>query len=159
MKITIISVGKIKEKYLKDGINEYLKRLSRFCILNIIEVSDESISDNPSNKDIEIVKQKESQSILKSIDSTSFIITLELEGQMLTSELLANKLDSIFTYSNSHITFVIGGSLGLHSSVTSLSNYKLSLSKLTYTHQHVRLIILEQIYRSFKILKNETYHK
>lgn len=150
--IKIICVGKVKEKYLVDAINEYVKRLSKYTKINIIEVSD---FDN-SNKDIVLSKEKEL--IKKYIDEKDYVITLEIEGNMLSSEELANKIDNIFIY-NSNIVFIIGGSYGLHQDIKKRSNYKLSFSKLTFPHQLFRVNLLEQIYRSYKINNNESYHK
>ena len=150
--IKIICVGKIKEKYLSDAIEEYKKRLSKYTKLEIIEVTD---IDNPS-KDIVLLKEKEL--IEKHIDTRDYVITLEIEGNMLSSEELAKKIDNIFN-TNSTITFIIGGSYGLHNDIKNRSNYKLSFSKLTFPHQLFRVNLLEQIYRTFKINNNETYHK
>lgn len=150
--IKIICVGKIKEKYLSDAIEEYKKRLSKYTKLEIIEVND---IDNPS-KDIVLLKEKEL--IVKHIDVRDYVITLEIEGNMLSSEELAKKIDNIFN-TNSTITFIIGGSYGLHQDIKNRSNYKLSFSKLTFPHQLFRVNLLEQIYRTFKINNNETYHK
>lgn len=150
--IKIICVGKIKEKYLREAIEEYKKRLSKYTKLEIIEVSD---IDNSS---IEISLLKEKELIEKYIDSKDFVITLEIEGNMLSSVEFAKKIDSIFNI-NSNITFIIGGSNGLHQDIKSRSNYKLSFSKLTFPHQLFRVNLLEQIYRTFKINNNESYHK
>ncbi|MBQ5445874.1 MAG: 23S rRNA (pseudouridine(1915)-N(3))-methyltransferase RlmH [Lachnospiraceae bacterium] len=159
MNITIICVGKIKEKYLTDAIKEYSKRLSKYCKLNIIEVADEKTDENASDNLNEIVKDKEGERILKNIKDNSYIITLEIGGKMLSSEELAGKIDEITMFENSNITFIIGGSLGLSKNISNISNYKLSFSKMTFPHQLMRVILLEQIYRSFRILKNEPYHK
>ena len=150
--IKIICVGKIKENYLKEAVEEYKKRLSKYTKLEIIEVSD---IDNPN---IDIVLSKEKELIQKYIDVKDFVITLEIEGNMLTSIELAKKIDNIFN-ANSTITFIIGGSNGLHTDIKNRSNYKLSFSKLTFPHQLFRVNLLEQIYRSFKINNNESYHK
>ncbi|MBE6139564.1 MAG: 23S rRNA (pseudouridine(1915)-N(3))-methyltransferase RlmH [Firmicutes bacterium] len=150
--IKIICVGKIKEKYLRDAIEEYKKRLSKYTKLEIIEVSD------IDNQSIDIVLLKEKELIEKYIDVRDFVITLEIEGNMLSSEELAKKIDSIFN-NNSNITFIIGGSYGLHQDIKNRSNYKLSFSKLTFPHQLFRVNLLEQIYRAFKINNNEAYHK
>ena len=150
--IKIICVGKIKEKYLIDAIKEYEKRLSKYTKLKIIEVND---IDNPS---IDIVLSKEKELIIKYIEEKDYVITLEIEGNMLSSEELATKIDSIFNI-NSNITFIIGGSYGLHNDIKKRSNYKLSFSKLTCPHQLFRVNLLEQIYRSYKINNNESYHK
>lgn len=150
--IKIICVGKIKEKYLIDAINEYKKRLSKYTKLDIIEVSD---IDNPSK---DIILEKEKNLIEKYIDSKDFVITLEIEGNMLNSVELAKKINNTFN-THSTITFIIGGSYGLHEAIKERSNYKLSFSKLTFPHQLFRVNLLEQIYRSFKINNNEAYHK
>ncbi len=150
--IKIICVGKIKEKYLINAINEYKKRLSKYTKLDIIEVSD---IDNPSK---DIILEKEKNLIEKYIDSKDFVITLEIEGNMLNSVELAKKIDNTFN-THSTITFIIGGSYGLHEAIKERSNYKLSFSKLTFPHQLFRVNLLEQIYRSFKINNNEAYHK
>ena len=150
--IKIICVGKIKEKYLIEAIKEYEKRLSKYTKLKIIEVSD---IDNPS---IDIVLNKEKELIQKHIEDKDYVITLEIEGNMLSSRELANKINNIFN-TNSTITFIIGGSYGLHQEIKTRSNYKLSFSKLTFPHQLFRVNLLEQIYRTFKINNNEAYHK
>lgn len=148
--ITIIAVGKVKEKYIKDGINDYIKRLSKYTKVELIEVDDSPID----SKSLKI----ESDNILKRINTKSYIITLEIDGEQLNSIELSNIINkNIDNYTN--ITFIIGGSNGLDDSIKQLSNYKLSFSKLTFPHQLFRLILLEQIYRSFKILNNESYHK
>ena len=149
--IKIITVGKIKEKYLIDAVNEYEKRLSKYTKLEIIEVSD---VDYDINKTLETEKT----SIMKYINDKDFIITLDIEGNELSSLDFASKLNNIFNY-NSNITFIIGGSYGLHQDIKNMSNYSLSFSKMTFPHQLFRVMLLEQIYRSFKINNNETYHK
>ena len=150
--IKIICVGKIKEKFFIDAIKEYEKRLSKYTKLQIIEVPDES---NPS---IDVCMKKEADSINKNIDEKDFVITLEIEGSMLTSTELSKKIETIFN-NNSNLVFVIGGSYGLHESIKKRSNYALSFSKMTFPHQLFRVLLLEQIYRSFKISNNESYHK
>lgn len=159
MKITIIGPGKLKEKYLKDGIGEFTKRLSGYSKIEIIEVADEKCPENLSPADMEIVKKREGERILTKVKSDSYIITLELEGKILSSEELAKKIDTVTIDGNSHITFIIGGSLGLHSDVRKLSNFKLCFSRMTFPHQMIKLILLEQIYRSFRIIRGEPYHK
>lgn len=149
--IKIITVGKIKEKYYTDAVNEYLKRLSKYTKINLIEVKDEDF-------DISKTLLKEKESIMKNIDDKDYVITMEIEGEELDSVALSKKLDDIQN-NNSNIAFIIGGSYGLHEDIKKRSNYKLSFSKLTFPHQLFRVILLEQIYRSFKILNNETYHK
>ena len=150
--IKIICVGKIKEKFYRDAIDEYIKRLSKYTKLDIIEV------DDISGKTPEISLEKEKELILKHINPKDYVITLEIEGQSYNSLELAQKIDQVLSI-NSNITFIIGGSYGLHSDIKNLSNFKLSFSKLTFPHQLFRVIVLEQLYRSFKILNNESYHK
>ena len=150
--IKIICVGKIKEKYLSDAIEEYKKRLSKYTKIEIIEVSD------IDNQSIDVILNKEKELIEKYIDAKDYVITLEIEGNMLNSIELANKIDNIFN-TNSTITFIIGGSYGIHQDIKNRSNYKLSFSKLTFPHQLFRVNLLEQIYRSYKINNNESYHK
>ena len=159
MKITVISVGDIKEKYLTDAINEYAKRLSKYCKLTFLKVSDEPNIDNPSEKEIEMIKNKEGNKILKILPENSFKIALNLKGQMLSSEELAKKMLDTCTYVNSHLVFIIGGSLGLSNQVLSCMDYHLCFSKMTFPHQLMKVILLEQIYRGCKINNNESYHK
>ncbi len=159
MKITIISVGKLKEKYLIDGINEYSKRITKYSKIEFIEVNDEATPDNCSLKQIEEIKNIEGEKILNKVDLKSYIIVLDLKGEMLKSEELANKFLDIQSYYSSSITFIIGGSLGLANEVIAKANYRLCFSKMTFPHQLMKLILLEQIYRAFKINNNETYHK
>ncbi|MDE6660265.1 MAG: 23S rRNA (pseudouridine(1915)-N(3))-methyltransferase RlmH [Anaeroplasmataceae bacterium] len=156
MKITILSVGTIKERYLKDAILEYSKRISKYCKVDFISVSDEPISDNTSETDI---KNKEAVKLLAKMPENSYKIALNLKGEMLTSPELADKVSHIFSYYNSHIVFVIGGSLGLGKELLKKMDYHLCFSKMTFPHQLMQVILLEQIYRSFKILNHETYHK
>ena len=159
MKITVITVGKIKEKYLKDAIAEYSKRLSKYCKLEMIEVADEKTPDHASDVVVESIKSKEAERILKHLKEDAFIITLEINGKQLTSEELAQKIDGLGIQGTSHIIFVIGGSLGLGKTVLQRSNFALSFSKMTFPHQLMRVILLEQIYRSYRIIKQEPYHK
>lgn len=159
MKITLITVGKIKEKYLKDAIAEYSKRLSKYCRLEIIEVADEKTPEQASEAVENSIRAKEGERILKHIRDDMYVITLEIAGKMLTSEELSEKIGKLGLQGRSSIAFVIGGSIGLGKQVLSRSDYALSFSKMTFPHQLMRVILLEQIYRSFKILKGETYHK
>ncbi len=159
MKIRIICVGKIKEKYLKDAIAEYAKRLSRFCTFEVCELSDEKIPDNPSPAECEQVLKSEGEAILKRISKDSYVISLCVEGKSMSSEEFASKMRSITIGGKSTIDLIIGGSLGLHDSVKSRSDLKLSFSSFTFPHQLMRLILAEQIYRAFKINANEEYHK
>lgn len=159
MNIRLITVGKIKEKYIQEGIKEYSKRLSRYCSLEILEIDDEKAPENLSEKEIDIVKQKEGERILAKIPQNSFVIALVIEGKQLSSEDLAEKIDSLMVDGISDISFIIGGSLGLSNEVISRSNFKLSFSKMTFPHQLMRMILLEQVYRAWRIIKNEPYHK
>ena len=159
MKITILTVGKIKEKYLRDAIAEYSKRLSRYAKLEIIDVADEKTPDNASETVETNIKNKEADRLLKYIRDDAYLITLEIKGKQLTSEELAQKIDTLGVQGTSHIIFVIGGSLGLGEEVLKRSNYALSFSKMTFPHQLMRVILLEQIYRSYRIISGEPYHK
>ncbi|MGP4073704.1 23S rRNA (pseudouridine(1915)-N(3))-methyltransferase RlmH [Piscibacillus sp. B03] len=159
MDIKIISVGKLKEKYLKQGIEEYLKRLKPYAKVKIEEVPDEHAPESLSDADKEDMKNKEGQKILNKLSTDTYVITLEIEGKMLTSEAFAKKLDELATYGKSKIAFVIGGSLGLSDDVKSRSDFAISFSKMTYPHQLMRLVLLEQVYRGFKINRGEPYHK
>ena len=159
MKITVIAVGRIKELYLVEGIQEYAKRLSKYCKLNIIEVADEKAPDVLSSKELEQVKNKEGEKIKYKIPRDCFLVSLAIEGKTFSSEGLAQKIEDIKTYNNSHIVFVIGGSNGLAKDILQRSNLLLSFGKMTYPHQLMRMILLEQVYRSFRINNNEPYHK
>ena len=159
MKITLITVGKIKEKYLKDAIAEYSKRLSRYCKLEIVEVADEKTPDNASDTVEDAIRDKEGERILKYIKEDAYVITLEIAGKMLTSEEMAEKIDKLGVQGTSHIIFIIGGSIGLGREILKRSDYALSFSKMTFPHQLMRVILLEQIYRSYRIINNQPYHK
>ena len=159
MKITVITVGKIKEKYLKDAIAEYSKRLSRYCKLEILEVADEKTPDGVSEIVEENIREKEGERILKLIKEDAYVITLEISGKMLTSEELADRIETLGIQGKSHLVFVIGGSIGLGREVLRRSDYALSFSKMTFPHQLMRVILLEQIYRSYRIINGEPYHK
>lgn len=159
MKITLITVGKIKEKYLEDAIMEYKKRLSRYCKLEIVQVADEKTPDKASEALEEQIKEKEGERILSHIKEGAFVIALAIDGAMLSSEELASYIENLGVKGSSHIQFVIGGSLGLSKTVLNRSDYKLSFSKMTFPHQLMRVILLEQIYRSYRILNKEPYHK
>ena len=159
MKITVITVGKIKEKYLKDAIAEYSKRLGKYCKLEIIEVADEKTPDNASELVENQIRSKEAERILKYVKDDAFVITLEINGKQLTSEELAGKIDNLGIQGHSHIIFIIGGSIGLGTEVLKKSNFALSFSKMTFPHQLMRVILLEQIYRSYRIINGEPYHK
>lgn len=159
MKITILAVGKIKEKFYIQAVEEYAKRLSRYCKLEIVQVADEKTTENSTETEINLIKQKEAERILKRIPDDAYVITLEIQGKMLDSVELSGKINMLGISGTSHIVFVIGGSLGLHQSVSDRADFKLSFSKMTYPHQLMRVILLEQIYRSYRIINNEPYHK
>ena len=159
MKITIVCVGKIKEKYLRDAIVEYTKRLSRYCKLEIIEVADEKTPDNASENAEEMIRQKEAERLLKYIREDAYLITLEIGGKQLTSEEFSEKIEKLGIQGTSHIIFVIGGSIGIGKAVLEKSDYALSFSKMTFPHQLMRVILLEQIYRGYRIMSGEPYHK
>lgn len=159
MNITIITVGKLKEKYLKQAIDEYSKRLSRYCKLDIIELPDEKTPDNASEKDELIIKEKEGQLILSKIKENTYVVALDLRGKHITSEEFSGLIENCGVTGSSNIVFVIGGSLGLAEAVIKRANYKLCFSKMTFPHQLFRVMLLEQIYRAFRISKNEPYHK
>lgn len=159
MKITVVGVGSIKESYFKDAIAEYSKRLSKYCSVEIIEVKDEMIKENSSAKDDEIVKKTEGERIIKALPKNSCNILLDLRGKKLDSVGFSKMIDDIMKYENSNITFIIGGSIGVSKEVYDIADYKLCFSDMTFPHKLMRVILLEQVYRAFKILKNETYHK
>lgn len=158
LSINIVCVGKIKENYLKDAIDEYSKRLSKYCNLNIFEVIDEKLPNKINPSIINEVKHKECNRILEHIKKDSYIIVLDLKGKEVSSEDFSKKIDDIALNFNSSITFVIGGTLGLTDDVLNVSNEKLCFSKMTFPHQLIRVFLLEQLFRAFKISKNETYH-
>lgn len=159
MNITIIAVGKLKEKYLKQGIDEYLKRLSAYAKIQIIEIPDEKAPEELSETEMRLVKQKEGQRIIAKIPTDAHVIALAIEGKMKTSEQLAADLERLMTYGKSKIVFVIGGSLGLSDDVLTRANEQLSFSKMTFPHQLMRLVLVEQVYRAFRIMRGEPYHK
>ena len=159
MKITVISVGKIKEKYFTGAIEEYAKRLSRYCKLDLIEVPDEKTPDGAS-EGLELqIKEKEGERILQKIPDGAFVVALAIDGKMLDSEELAGQMERWNVGGISHVVFLIGGSLGLAPTVLKRAEYKLSFSKMTFPHQLMRVILLEQVYRSFRIRNHEPYHK
>lgn len=159
MKITVITVGKIKEKYLRDAIAEYSKRLSKYCKLEIIEVPDEKTPDRASGTEENMVREKEASRIMRYIKDDAYVITLEIAGKQLSSEELADKMERLGVQGTSHITFVIGGSIGLGNEVLKRSDYALSFSRMTFPHQLMRVILLEQVYRGYRIISGEPYHK
>lgn len=155
--INIVCVGKIKENYLKDAINEYSKRLSRYCILNIIELDDQSIPEKLNTSIESQIKDSESELIISHIPQDSYKICLDLTGKQHTSEEFANEINDIMMI-NSTITFIIGGSLGMNDKLKQLCNEKICFSKMTFPHQLIRVFLLEQIFRAFKINNHEKYH-
>lgn len=157
--ILIITVGKLKEKYLKQGIDEFVKRMSSYAKLEMIEVADEKAPEELSLAEMDQVKQKEGERILNKIPQDTYVIALAIDGKMKSSEELAEDLDKLATYGKSKIAFVIGGSLGLSDEVLRRANDKLSFSRMTFPHQLMRLILVEQIYRAFRINRGEPYHK
>ena len=159
MNIKVITVGKIKEKYIKLGIDEFAKRLSKYCNLEQVEVSDEKAPETLSDKEMQMIKDKEGEKILAHVKENTYLIALAIEGKMISSEELAAKIQDLAISGKSHITFVIGGSLGLSDSVMKRADYKLSFSKMTFPHQLMKVILLEQVYRGFRIIKGEPYHK
>lgn len=159
MKITVLCVGKVKEKFYRDAIDEFSKRLSRYCKLEIVEVSDEKTEEQASETEIRLVKEKEGERLLKNIKEDAYVITLCIDGKQLDSEELSEKMEKLGIQGTSHIYFVIGGSLGLADAVIKRADYKLSFSKMTFPHQLMRVILLEQIYRGYRIMNHEPYHK
>ena len=159
MKIKIYAIGHLKELYLKQGINEYLERLKPYTQIEIIEVNDESIVDNPSPKDIEIAKSKEGQKVIKLLKNNEYLIGLDLVKKQPTSEEFAKYLEEKLVQGGANLSFVIGGSYGLSDELKKRCNDRIGLSNMTFLHQMTRLILLEQIYRAFKINRNEVYHK
>ena len=159
VKITIITVGKIKEKYFRDAVNEYVKRLRNYVKLEIIQTEDEPIPANAGYTIRNQIKEKEGERILKHVKENAYVISLEIGGLTMNSEGLAEKMDRLMSRGASHIQFIIGGSLGLHEKVCMRADMALSFSKMTFPHQLMRVILLEQLYRSFRIINNEPYHK
>lgn len=159
MNITIICVGKLKESYWRDAVKEYSKRLGGYCSLNIIELKESRLAANPSPADELAVKVKEGEEILSHIRPSDLVVTLEIKGKKLSSEQLASRIGDWSLEGRSDLAFVIGGSLGLSPAVSQRADFKLSFSDMTFPHQMMRVILLEQIYRSFKIIRHEPYHK
>ena len=159
MKISVIAVGKIKEKYLKDAVTEYSKKLSRYCKLEIIEAADEKTPDHASVAVEDAIRAKEGERLLKHIRDDMYVITLEIGGKMLTSEEFAEKIETLGVQGKSSIAFVIGGSIGLGKEVLKRSDFALSFSKMTFPHQLMRVVLLEQVYRGYRIVNGEPYHK
>ncbi len=159
MQIQIIAVGKLKENYLKDGVNDYLKRLKSYTHLTITEVNDEKEPANDNPSEIRLIKAKEGERIAKQLKKDTYLIALAIEGKTFSSEQLADHLAQLALNGKSHLTFVIGGSFGLDESITQRADLLLSFSKMTFPHQLMRLILTEQIYRSYRIINHHSYHK
>lgn len=159
MNVTILAVGKIKESFYREALAEYLKRLGRYCRPEIIEVADEPVPEGASSAQEELIKEKEAKRILKRLRDNSFVITLEIAGKKYDSEKFAEKLEDLALAGKSQLVFVIGGSLGLHASVSKRADLKLSFSDMTFPHQLMRVILAEQIYRAFRIINGSPYHK
>lgn len=159
MNIAIICIGKLKEKYWTQAVEEYSKRLRSYCSLEMIELKEARLPDKAGPAEELAVKEAEGKEILKRIKDNMYVITLEVKGKMLSSEKLAEKIEQLGLSGDSNIAFVIGGSLGLSEEVSRRADFKLSFSEMTFPHQMMRVVLLEQVYRSFKIMRNETYHK
>ena len=159
MKLTVITVGKLKEKYWVDAVKEYKKRISKYAKIELIEVADEKEPNNASEKDIEMIKDKEGERILSKIKDSQHVVTLEIEGKEYTSESLAKQYQTLMNTGKSDVVFVIGGSNGIGREVKKRSNQEISFGSLTYPHQMMKVMILEQLFRVNKILRNEAYHK
>ena len=159
MNITVICIGKLKERYWTAAIDEYSKRLKGYCSLDIIELKEARLPDKAGPAEELAVKEAEGEEILKKIKDNQYVITLEVKGKMLSSEKLAEKMETLAIDGQSNVVFVIGGSLGLSAAVSKRANFKLSFSEMTFPHQMMRVILLEQVYRAFKINRNEAYHK
>lgn len=159
MKITVIAVGKIKEKYYRDAVAEYAKRLSKYCRFEVVEVEDEKTPDKAGEALEEQIREKEAERILRQIKPDAYVVTLEIGGKKTDSVAFARQMERLATYGQSHIQFIIGGSLGLHKKVSERADEKLSFSDLTFPHQLMRVILSEQIYRGYRIINGEPYHK
>ncbi|MBR6567330.1 MAG: 23S rRNA (pseudouridine(1915)-N(3))-methyltransferase RlmH [Clostridia bacterium] len=157
--ITLICIGRLKESYLRDAVSEYIKRLSGLCRLNLVELPAEKLSDNPSKKEIENALESEGKKILEKIPKGAYVYTMCIEGKQKSSEELSSEMDSLAVRGYSNIAFIIGGSFGISERVKSVSDYRLSMSKMTFPHQVARVMLLEQIYRSIQISIGTKYHK
>lgn len=159
MKITVLCVGKIKEKYFSDGVKEYSKRLSRYCKLEIIEVADEKTPENASAGNQELIRQKEGERLARYIKEGAWLMALAIEGRQYTSEEFSQKLHKLGLQGKSHIIFIIGGSIGLAAEILERADELVSFSKMTFPHQLMRVVLLEQVYRGYRIMNGEPYHK
>lgn len=159
MKITIIAAGRVKEKFYRDALAEYAKRLGKYCRFEIVEVEDEKTPDKAGAALEDQIKEKEAMRILKHVREDAHVITLEIQGRRMDSIAFAEKLEKLATYGTSHIQFIIGGSLGLHEKVSRRADERISFSDMTFPHQLVRVLLAEQIYRGYRIIYGEPYHK
>ena len=159
MRITVLTVGKIKEKYFADAVREYSKRLSRYCKLEIIEVADEKTPDHASGHEEDLIRAREGERLRKYIKEGAYVISLAIQGQQLSSEEFSEKLERLGVQGESHILFIIGGSIGIDKGILMESRELISFSKMTFPHQLMRVVLLEQIYRGYRIMKGEPYHK
>lgn len=159
MKITVLAVGKVKERFYRDALEEYVKRLGRYCKLTIIEVEDEKTEENVSESQIGLIKEKEGKRLLRHLPQDAWRIALAIDGKKLDSVAFSQKIEKLGVSGKSHIAFIIGGSLGLHDDVLRAADEKISFSDMTFPHQLMRVILLEQIYRGYRIANNEPYHK
>ncbi len=159
MNIKILCVGKIKEKFYRDAIDEYVKRLSKYCSVSVVEVPDEKTSENASDNEIAIVKDKEGERLLKHISDRDYVIALAILGKQMDSVVFSRFIEDLGIQGKSSLVFVIGGSLGLSDTILKCSDFQISFSKMTFPHQLMRVILSEQIYRAMRIMKNEPYHK
>lgn len=159
MNITIVCVGKIKEAFYKDAVNEYAKRLSRYCKFQVIEVADEKTPDQTTEHEEDLIRQKEAERILKQIKEDAYVVALAIQGKKLDSIAFSEHIERLGIQGKSSLVFVIGGSLGLHTSVLKRADDRISFSDMTFPHQLMRVILAEQIYRSFRIMNGEPYHK
>lgn len=159
MKISVLTVGKIKEKYFRDAIAEYEKRLSRYCKLELVEVTDEKTKENASENEENLIKEKEAQRILKYVKDDAYVILLAINGKQLDSVEFGQKIEQLGVSGISHIQFIIGGSLGTAKCLSNRADFEISFSKMTFPHQLMRVVLLEQIYRGYRIVSGEPYHK
>ncbi len=159
MNVKVLCVGKIKEKFYRDALDEYLKRLKKYCSVSVVEVADEKTAENASDNEIAIIKDKEAERLFKHIGERDYVIALAILGKQMDSVDFSKFIENLGIQGNSSIVFVIGGSLGLSDSILKRANYQISFSKMTFPHQLMRVVLLEQIYRAMRIMKNEPYHK
>jgi len=159
MKITVIAVGRLKEGFYREAVDEYAKRLGRYCKLEILQVEDEKTPDKASEAEEDLIRRREASRIMRLLKQDAFVVSLEIAGQMYDSEGFAHKIEKLQTSGISHIQFVIGGSLGLHEEISKRADLAVSFSKMTFPHQLMRVVLLEQVYRAYRIIQGEPYHK